>query len=91
MDKSIQITATLDDLLVGKLKSVATADSRSMSWLIAQACREFIAKPENVTKWMQHTNAQRDLPLTTAQRQAKARKGMAARSERLAKRMSKPK
>jgi hypothetical protein len=60
-EKTIQVTAILEERVVGKLKSVGVADDRSLSWLIAQACREFIAKPENVAKWKQHANAQVDL------------------------------
>ena len=59
--KSLPITAYLDELLVGKLTSISKADDRSMSWLIGQAAREFIAKPENVAKWMEHKNAQVDI------------------------------
>ena len=61
--KSTMLSTYVDETLLGKLERVAKADDRTMSWLIAQACREFVAKPENVQKWDSKNNI---LPITAS-------------------------
>jgi hypothetical protein len=50
-DKTVQVSAYLLADLFQKLKAVALADDRAINWLVVQAVREFIAKPDNVVKW----------------------------------------
>jgi hypothetical protein len=56
-DKTIPVSAYFDERLLEKLKAVAAADDRSVSYTILQAVRELIAKPENVAKWSTNTGS----------------------------------
>jgi len=104
-DKTVQISAYVLVQMYDKLKAVAVADDRSINYVVVQAVREFIAKPENVRKWSANVgpnvgqvdlvdaiaNAVKAGPVTTAQKQARARKGLADRAARMADRASKHK
>jgi predicted transcriptional regulator len=52
-ERTIPISAYFDQVLLDKLGAVAKSLDRSLSYVIVQACREMIGKPENVVRWRQ--------------------------------------
>jgi hypothetical protein len=89
-EKTIPVSAYFDQLLLTKLEAIAKADDRSLSYVIVQACREMIGRPEQVTKWRQ-VDIEEQLGRPVSPKGAAVLKRMGARSARVAQRMSKPK
>jgi predicted transcriptional regulator len=102
-DKTVQVTTYVLDTLYAKLKALADADKRSISFVVALAISDLVAKAESVGfEGKKKGGVQVDLidaiaavvkagPISTAEKQAAHRKNMVARAERMADRAAKHK